>query len=68
MVLEAFRSRGVGAHMLTEMERRARVAGCQQLTLKVKSADAERFYLRHGYLPQEQQGEYRWMVKSFKAI
>lgn len=45
---EAARSQGVGAALLTELERRARQAGCTVLDLDsgVQRPDAHRFYFR----------------------
>lgn len=44
------RSTGVGRALLSELERRARDAGCSVLDLDsgVQRADAHRFYMRHG--------------------
>jgi len=45
------RSRGVGAAMLAEAERRATDRGCYriQLTSRIVRTDAHRFYLANGY-------------------
>ncbi|MBV9852518.1 MAG: GNAT family N-acetyltransferase [Armatimonadetes bacterium] len=45
------RSRGIGARLLADVERRAREQGLSRVTLHVESDhhDARRFYERHGY-------------------
>ena len=60
MVHRDWRSRGLGALMLAEMERRARALGCPQLTLKVvaDNTGGERFYARHGYDRLAVEGEH----------
>ncbi|HEU4412032.1 MAG TPA: GNAT family N-acetyltransferase [Polyangiaceae bacterium] len=49
---EAARSKGVGAALLGEVERRARAAGCSELDLDsgVQRHDAHRFYMRERML------------------
>jgi len=50
-VAEGEQSRGVGAALLEDAERRARKSGCRHLALLVTSANrrARTFYTRHGY-------------------
>jgi len=51
LVAEGEQSRGVGAALLEDAERRARKSGCRHLALLVTSANrrARTFYTRHGY-------------------
>jgi len=51
LVAEGKRSRGVGAALLRDAERRARASGCRHLVLLVTAANrrARDFYSRHGY-------------------
>ena len=51
LVAEGEQSRGVGAALLEDAERRARKSGCRHLALLVTSANrrARTFYARHGY-------------------
>jgi len=51
LVAEGEQSRGVGAALLRDAERRARASGCRHLVLLVTSANrrARTFYTRHGY-------------------
>lgn len=51
LVAEGGQSRGRGAALLVEAERRARVAGCRHLVLLVTTTNrrARSFYVRHGY-------------------
>ena len=51
LVAEGKQSRGVGAALLRDAERRARASGCRHLVLLVTSANrrARTFYTRHGY-------------------
>ena len=50
-VAEGMRSRGIGAALMQECERRARAAGCRllQLTTDKSRAEARRFYEGLGY-------------------
>jgi GNAT superfamily N-acetyltransferase len=50
VTLGSERSRGIGAHLLSELTERARAAGCTILDLDsgVQRADAHRFYMREG--------------------
>lgn len=60
-VAEAHRSRGIGAALLAEAERRAEAAGCYrvQLTSNLRRPDAHRFYEAHGFV-----GSHRGFKKS----
>jgi len=51
LVAEGEQSRGVGAALLRDAERRARASGCRHLVLLVTAANrrARDFYSRHGY-------------------
>ena len=51
LVAEGQQSRGVGAALLADAERRARASGCRHLVLLVTTANrrARAFYARHGY-------------------
>ena len=51
LVAEGRQSRGVGAALLADAERRARASGCRHLVLLVTTANrrARNFYARHGY-------------------
>ena len=51
LVAEGRQSRGVGAALLRDVERRARASGCRHLVLLVTTANrgARTFYSRHGY-------------------
>jgi GNAT superfamily N-acetyltransferase len=51
LVAEGQQSRGVGAALLADAERRARASGCRHLVLLVTTANrrARNFYARHGY-------------------
>jgi GNAT superfamily N-acetyltransferase len=51
LVAEGKQSRGVGAALLLDAERRARASGCRHLVLLVTTANrrARAFYSRHGY-------------------
>ena len=51
LVAEGQQSRGVGAALLADAERRARAIGCRHLVLLVTTANrrARTFYARHGY-------------------
>jgi GNAT superfamily N-acetyltransferase len=51
LVAEGKQSRGVGAALLRDAERRARAAGCRHLVLLVTTTNrrARTFYTRHGY-------------------
>jgi GNAT superfamily N-acetyltransferase len=51
LVAEGKQSRGVGAALLRDAERRARASGCRHLVLLVSTANrrARVFYARHGY-------------------
>jgi len=51
LVAEGEQSRGVGAALLRDAERRARASGCRHLVLLVTSANrrARTFYARRGY-------------------
>ena len=51
LVAEGQQSRGVGAALLADAERRARASGCRHLVLLVTTANrrARTFYARHGY-------------------
>ena len=51
LVAEGQQSRGLGAALLADAERRARVSGCRHLMLLVTTANrrARTFYARHGY-------------------
>jgi len=51
MVSSEYRRKGVGAKMLSEIERRAKRQGSNRLTLKVQEDNllAQAFYLRHGF-------------------
>ena len=51
LVAEGEQSRGVGAALLEDAERRARKSGCRHLALLVTLANrrARTFYTRHGY-------------------
>jgi GNAT superfamily N-acetyltransferase len=51
LVAEGRQSRGIGAALLVEAERRARVAGCRHFVLLVTTANrrARAFYARRGY-------------------
>jgi GNAT superfamily N-acetyltransferase len=51
LVAEGQQSRGLGAALLADAERRARASGCRHLVLLVTTANrrARTFYGRHGY-------------------
>ena len=51
LVAEGQRSRGVGAALLADAERRARASGCRHFVLLVTTSNrrARTFYARHGY-------------------
>jgi GNAT superfamily N-acetyltransferase len=51
LVAEGKQSRGVGAALLADAERRARASGCRHLVLLVTTTNrrAREFYGRHGY-------------------
>ena len=51
LVAEGQQSRGLGAALLADAERRARTSGCRHLVLLVTTANrrARTFYARHGY-------------------
>lgn len=51
LVAEGQQSRGLGAALLADAERRARASGCRHLVLLVTTANwrARTFYARHGY-------------------
>ena len=51
LVAEGQQSRGLGAALLADAERRASAAGCRHLVLLVTTANrrARTFYARHGY-------------------
>jgi len=51
LVAEGQQSRGLGAALLADAERRARASGCRHLVLLVTTANrrARTFYDRHGY-------------------
>ena len=51
VVSPSLRGRGIGAAMLSEVEARARSAGCSRITLEVRSANhaARRLYARQGF-------------------
>jgi GNAT superfamily N-acetyltransferase len=51
LVTEGHQSRGVGAALLADAERRARASGCRHLVLLVTTANrrARTFYARHRY-------------------
>jgi GNAT superfamily N-acetyltransferase len=51
LVADGQRSRGLGAALLADAERRARASGCRHLVLLVTTANrrARSFYARHGY-------------------
>jgi ribosomal protein S18 acetylase RimI-like enzyme len=51
LVAEGQQSRGLGAALLVDAERRARASGCRHLVLLVTTANrrARIFYARHGY-------------------
>jgi GNAT superfamily N-acetyltransferase len=51
LVAEGKQSRGVGAALLADAERRARASGCRHLVLLVttRNGRARAFYTRHGY-------------------
>jgi GNAT superfamily N-acetyltransferase len=51
LVAEGKQSRGAGAALLADSERRARASGCRHLVLLVTTANrrARAFYARHGY-------------------
>jgi ribosomal protein S18 acetylase RimI-like enzyme len=51
LIADGKRSRGVGAALLAEGERRARASGCRHLVLLVTTTNrrARAFYTRHGY-------------------
>ena len=46
------RGAGLGGHMIADMRRRAREAGCGllQLTMNTTRCDAHRFYVSHGFV------------------
>jgi predicted GNAT family N-acyltransferase len=45
----AAQGRGLGGRILVEFERRARAAGARSIVLNAR-ADAQRFYLKHGFV------------------
>lgn len=63
MVRASHRSKGLGSRMVGEMLTRVRSAGCTELTLKVETADAKRFYLRHGFAQVGPDERYTLMAK-----
>jgi GNAT superfamily N-acetyltransferase len=50
-VAEHRRRCGLGAHLMARAEALAQARGCHGAWLDTSSADAERFYARHGYKP-----------------
>ena len=66
MVRAEFRSEGIGAAMVDEMESRARSANCTTLTLKVAAANerGRKFYESFGYRDQQIDGEYLVLRKT----
>ncbi|MFQ6090924.1 MAG: GNAT family N-acetyltransferase [Candidatus Bipolaricaulia bacterium] len=49
LVSKDYRSRGIGAQLLNEFERRCRAAGCHKLTLETAEYQAPEFYKKHGF-------------------
>lgn len=50
----AYRGRGLGGFLLTEMERRAAARGMKRMTLEVRPSNvmAQRLYRKHGFQPR----------------
>ena len=65
MVRAEHRALGLGQRILVEMERRARTAECDTLTLKAVASDerVRAFYERTGFSVEGQDGDYVLMAK-----